>query len=74
MTCMDCLVPVPREVSRRAWECAFDLGQHHSSRFGPHVWHWLLSAVNRDPAMLTWEECAALFRLHRLDREAACHD
>ena len=67
MTTLDALLPVPAIVSRRAWECAFDLGQEHSSFIGNEtLWHWFQEIVTqRDPEGLTWGECAALFRLHR---------
>ena len=63
----DVLVPVPAAVSRRAWECALDLGQEHSNRIGaPALWHWFQAVVvYRDPETMTWAECAALFRAHR---------
>lgn len=63
----DAIAPVPPEVSRRAWECALDLGQEHSADIGsPAVWQSLQAIVTqRDPENLTWAECAALFRLHR---------
>ena len=70
---IDALFPVPAEVSRRAWECAFDLGQHHSNYLGAALWLWLLTVVNRDPEHLTWGEVGALFRLHKLHREGARH-
>lgn len=62
----DAICPVPADVSRRAWECAADLGQEHSGVIGsPAVWHMLQGIVQRDPEELTWAECAMLFRLHR---------
>jgi len=46
------VIPVPPIVSRRAWECAVALG--------------LDRIAGRDPESLTWAECGALFRMHRL--------
>ena len=63
----DCIVAVPPEVSRRAWECAFALGAEHSSTLGSAaLWHAMQAIVTqRDPELLTWAECAMLFRAHR---------
>jgi hypothetical protein len=63
----DCIVPVPPEVSRRSWECAFNLGAEHSGVIGsPALWHALQAIVKqRDPETLTWVECGMLFRAHR---------
>lgn len=69
MLIVDAIVPVPPVISRRAWECAFDLGGEHSDTIGsPAVWRWLLAVVDRGPEHVTWHECAALFRAHRLYR------
>ena len=67
MLILDALIPVPEAVSRRAWECAFELGAEHSNTIGsPAVWHWLQNLVAlRDPRHVTWAECGALFRMHR---------
>lgn len=66
MLILDTILPVPASLSRRAWECALDLGAEHSGTIGsPAIWHWLLGVVQRDPAHVTWAECGALFRLHR---------
>lgn len=64
---LDAIVPVPPGVSRRAWECALDLGGEHSAVIGSDaVWHWLQSVVTRrDPDALTWAECHSLLNLHR---------
>ena len=66
----DAIVPVPAPLSRRAWECALDLGQEHSAAIASEaVWHWLQAVVvTRHPLALTWAECGALFRLHRTVR------
>ena len=66
LTC-EAIVSVPEGISRRAWECAFELGAEHSSTIGsPAVWHWLQDiVVQRDPLHVTWAECGALFRMHR---------
>ncbi|MCW8084729.1 hypothetical protein [Sabulicella glaciei] len=63
----DFIVPVPREVSRRAWDCAFDLGAEHSGRIGSEaLWHAFQAIVTgRDPELLTWAECSLLLRAHR---------
>ncbi|MCW8086609.1 hypothetical protein [Sabulicella glaciei] len=66
-TLPDFIVPVPPELSRRCWECAFDLGAEHSSRIGSGaLWHAFQSIVTeRDPELLTWAECSLLLRAHR---------
>lgn len=68
MLIFDAIFPVPECVSRRAWECACELGAEHSSAIGSDaVWHWLQAVVaQRDPRHVTWTECGALFRMHRL--------
>ena len=67
--CIDAIVPAPPEVSRRAWECAFDLGQEHSAYLGEGPFHWLMHIVTgRDPLALSWAECGALLRMHRAAR------
>jgi hypothetical protein len=64
---LDRLVPVPEEVSRRAWECAFDLGALHSCELQDDALWYLCQSivVNRDWWTLTWRECGDLFRAHR---------
>lgn len=67
---IDVVVPVPPELSRRAWDCAFDLGQEHSATIGSDAfWHMLQTiVVHRPPEHLTWTECGLLFRAHRAAR------
>lgn len=68
----DAIVPVPQEISRRAWDCAFDLGSEHSNKLGAAVWFWLQTVVSRrDPDALTWGECQLLLRMHRTMRGKA---
>lgn len=64
---VDGIVPAPAEVSRRAWECAFDLGQEHSCTIRHDaLWFFFQGVVTgRNPDGLTWRECATLFRAHR---------
>lgn len=66
------LFPVPPIVSRRAWECAFDLGQEHSSFINnDRLWNLLQQIVTqRDPEGLNWVECQSLFIIHRHYRPA----
>lgn len=61
------IVPVPAEVSRRAWECAFVLGALHSCELQDDaLWYQCQAIVTaRDPLTLTWRECGELFRAHR---------
>ena len=66
MLILDALIPVPEAVSRRAWECAFELAAERP----PAAWHWVQSVAARGPAHITWNECGALFRAHRLFRPA----
>lgn len=67
---VDSIVRVPAVIARRAWECAFDLGQEHSETIGnAPLWHWFQHVVTqRDPESLSWQECRRLFALHRLYR------
>lgn len=46
----EAIVFVPYDIARRAWECAYDMGD---------------DLAQRDPEALTWRECAELLRLHR---------
>ena len=50
---LEAIVPVPDEITQRAWECAFDLAQAMGS--------------SRTPARpTTWAGCRALFAWHRV--------
>ena len=55
-------IPVPGIVARRAWECALDM---LDQPIGPAA-AFIRCAAAFGPERLTWTECGALFRLHRL--------
>lgn len=63
---VDQILPPPREVQRRAWECAFVIGAEHSCRIGTPLFHYCQHVVcGREPETLGWTECGWLFRAHR---------
>lgn len=62
---LDQLLPPPREVQRRAWECAFVIGAEHSCRIGSPLFHFCQHVVRvREPETLGWAECGRLFGAH----------
>lgn len=63
---IDGLVPVPAEVSRRAWNVAQWLNTEPSFDFRGD---WLNLVLQADPERLMWSQCALLFGLERLHKE-----
>jgi len=61
----EAIVPVPHQVARRAWECAYDLVAEFSHRLQQYEREVCAWVVAKGSQRITWREAKAMFRLHR---------
>ncbi|WP_188904148.1 hypothetical protein [Caldovatus sediminis] len=59
------IVPVPYQIQRRAWECAWDICCTSDQRANRDALLLAIRAYNGPVERITWAQAGALLRLHR---------